>query len=282
MTQRKPVRAGAKKQKPAKPSTAKAKANVKAKAKAKAKARPKKATAKRATAANDTGSDVVQEIIQRAFEARDQGSFAVGATLFEHAAVLSPSDWRLPNEAGVLYFRAEHYADAVRCFDAALRLRPGDLFVLFNKALAHSLASDDDAALAVLRDVLAVDSTYGPAHFEIGKIYQRQDRLADAYACFATALAANPSAPPPPRLVALALLNQARIRFEQNRDADALAHVRALWDAVQDGPTIVKLARELSAAGQHERARAVIDVLLAVDPGDADAVAIARVYRQNS
>jgi Tfp pilus assembly protein PilF len=55
-----------------------------------------------------------------------------------------------------------------------------------------SLLSDDAGAEQSLRESLAIDNQYAPAHCELGKLYRKQGRLPEAVAEFKNAITYNP------------------------------------------------------------------------------------------
>jgi tetratricopeptide (TPR) repeat protein len=199
------------------------------------------------------------------------------------AAALAPDDWRLPNEAGIFYYRLERYDDAIRCYDRALSLVPGDVSVMMNKALAYVLSDRDSEGRAVLHEITSIDPIYAPAYFELGKLHQKAGELQDAIEYFDTALfhettgtLFNMSGAPPrnDHLVSLVLLNKARIMFQLDREADGVAMTQTLWNTVGDSDAIIKLAGELADRDRRGAARLVIDVLIAAEPDHAEALAL--------
>ena len=199
------------------------------------------------------------------------------------AARLAPQDWRLPNEAGIFYYRLERYDDAIRCYDQALRLAPGDVSVMMNKALAYILSERDADGRAVLHEITSIDPIYAPAYFELGKLHQKAGELQDAIEYFDTALfhettgtLFNMTGAPPrnDHLVSLVMLNKARIFFQLDREEDGVAQAQTLWQSVGDPHAILKLANELADRDRRAAARRVIDVLIAAEPDHAEALSL--------
>jgi Flp pilus assembly protein TadD len=282
-----PKRTAAKKKPAAKTKPAAKKKPAAAKKKpAAAKKKPapakKPAAAKKKPAAAETPPTAPQ-LIDRALAEAGAGDFEQAATLMLEAARLAPADWRLPNEAGIFYYRLERYDDAVRCYDQALRLVPGDVAVMMNKALAYILSDRDEEGRAVLHEITTIDPIYAPAYFELGKLHQKAGELQDAIEYFDTALFHETSSTlfnmtgAPPRndhLISLVLLNKARIMFQLDREADGVGMAQTLWNTVGDDHAIVKLANELADGDRRGAARRVIDVLIAAQPDHAEAVAL--------
>ena len=252
------------KKKQAKPVPKKATAKAKAKAKAPAKRAPKASTAPPIDAA-----------INHAMQLLNAGELAAAADAFLAAGNLAPTDWRLPNEAGICFYRLERYDDAVRCYDLALTASPENVDVLLNKGLAFVLSDRDDDALVAFGEVFALDPIHPGAHFEVGKIFQKRGQYAEAFAQFDTALAHETmqtmfntfgGRPRNAHLVSLVMLNKARLLLGPlGREADGLAQVKTLWDMLGDDNAIMRLANEL-APDQPEVAKRVLNVLIAADP----------------
>ena len=199
------------------------------------------------------------------------------------AAELDPADWRLPNEAGIFYYRLERYDDAIRCYDRALALVPGDVAIIMNKAIAYVLSDRDAEARALLHEITTIDPIYAPAYFELGKLHQKAGELKDAIEYFDTALfhettgtLFNMSGAPPrnDHLIALVMLNKARVFFQLDREDEGLAQAQTLWDTAGDSTMILKLANELAARDRPGAARRVIDLLIAAQPDHAEALAL--------
>jgi tetratricopeptide (TPR) repeat protein len=224
-----------------------------------------------------------QQLIDRALSRADAGDFAQAATLMLEAAERDPADWRLPNEAGIFYYRLERYDDAIRCFDRALTLVPGDVAVMMNKAIAYVLSDRDDEGRTLLHQITTIDPIYAPAYFELGKLHQKAGELADAIEYFDTALfhettgtLFNMSGAPPrnDHLISLVMLNKARIFFQLEREEDGVGQAQTLWDTYGDSRAILKLAGELADSDRRGPARRVIDILIAAQPDHADALAL--------
>jgi len=237
-----------------------------------------KATRKRAPKV--TPAPPIDAAINEAMHLLNAGELAQAADAFLAAARLAPEDWRLPNEAGICFYRLERYDDALRCYNQALAASPENVDVLLNKGLAYVLSDRDDDALASFGAVFAFDPTHPGAHFEVGKILQKRGQFEDAYAQFDTALAHETmqtmfnvlgGRPRNAHLIALVMLNKARLLLGPlAREADGLAQVKSLWDTLGDDASILRLAREL-AIDRPELAKRVLGVLIAADPTHSEA-----------
>jgi len=261
------------KAKPKPKSTSKAKkpkpkAKTKTKPKPKPKAKPRRAASNTATHAD--APSAASAIIDEAMAEAEAGNFERAAILMLDAAVVEPTDWRLPNEAGIYYYRLERYDDALRCYDQALAIVPENVPLRMNRALVFILTNRDDDARAALREVLELDSLHGPAYFELGKLEQKAKRFQDALEYFNTALVHetlgtifNASGAPPsnPRVVFLAMLNKARIFFELDNEADGVAQIGSLWAKFRDDEAVERFAVELDDRGRTaaaQRVRAIV------------------------
>jgi Flp pilus assembly protein TadD len=105
------------------------------------------------------------------------GELVRAADAFLAAAELAPDDWRLPNEAGICFYRLERYDDAVRCYERALVIAPTNVDVLLNKGVAHAFANRDGAALQCFRAIFALDADDSRARLAVARLMQETDKV---------------------------------------------------------------------------------------------------------
>ncbi|HUU44670.1 MAG TPA: tetratricopeptide repeat protein [Acidobacteriota bacterium] len=72
---------------------------------------------------------------------------------------------------GNLYFDANMYEEAIVWYKKALRIQPDDLSVLTDMAIMYRSLHKHDTAVVILRNVVALDSTWQQAWFNLGVIY---------------------------------------------------------------------------------------------------------------
>jgi len=72
---------------------------------------------------------------------------------------------------GNLYFDAQKAGEAIPYYEGALKLKPGDANVLTDLATMKRATGKSDEAVALLKQVVAKDSTMVQAWFNLGVIY---------------------------------------------------------------------------------------------------------------
>ena len=81
----------------------------------------------------------------------------------ERAAQLSPELAAVFNNLGLVRAALGRYEEALRAFDAALAIDPGDVHTLYNRAAVLAQLGRDEACLRALEAVLEVDPGFAPA-----------------------------------------------------------------------------------------------------------------------
>ena len=94
---------------------------------------------------------------------------------------------KLKNE-GNAFLTAGKYSLAVERYSAALALHPSNAIYLANRAAAYINMSQYAKAEADCRASIAVDPSYGKAHYRLGQALLQQQRPSDAIAAFERAL----------------------------------------------------------------------------------------------
>lgn len=282
----KPSKAKPSKAKPSKAKPSKAKSSKAKPPKTKPKTKPPKAKPNRSPSRQRSRDELTphqraaRPLIEQALAEADAGNLERAAERMLAAADADPTDWRLPNEAGVYYYSLERYDDALRCYDRTLAIAPGNVALMMNRALALILTDRDDEALAALQAILAIDPLHASAFFEIGKLHQKRGRHRDALEYFDTALV-HATLPTmfnviggPHRdmhLLSLVMLNKARALFALGREDDAVAQAGALVEELGDAGSTIKLANELVERDRPAMAARILDVLLASQPDHGEA-----------
>ena len=194
---------------------------------------------------------------------------AAAAEQFLLAAAQEPQNWRLPNDAGVCFFQAGRYAEALRCYESAMMMMPDMATVLFNRALVLATVGRHDEAFASFQNVLQIDRIHPGAYLEIGKLHQASGRLEDAIEAYDTALQYGGG---DRRVSGLALLNKARIYLAEGREDLAFAQVDQLA-TLRDAGTLAKLAQEILDTARA-RASQIVQRAIEVNPEHRVAAAL--------
>ena len=81
------------------------------------------------------------------------------------------TDFPALSTLGNLYFDAKMYEEAIVWYRKALRVQPENLNVLTDMAIMYRTLHMHDSAAVILRHVVALDSTWQQAWFNLGVIY---------------------------------------------------------------------------------------------------------------
>lgn len=111
-------------------------------------------------------------------------------------AASAPSDPEPRVELGNLYFDAERYPDAVRWYEQALKLKPGDANVSTDLGVAYYYTDQPDKAIAQFEQSLKMDPKHTKTMLNMGivKAFGKQD-LAGASAAWQQVIATAPDSP---------------------------------------------------------------------------------------
>jgi Flp pilus assembly protein TadD len=81
------------------------------------------------------------------------GQSAKAATVLANAVALGPADWKLHSALGSAYDQLGRRAEARAQYDAALKLKPGEISVLNNQAMSFALEGNLSKAETALRQI---------------------------------------------------------------------------------------------------------------------------------
>jgi tetratricopeptide (TPR) repeat protein len=109
-----------------------------------------------------------------------QGDLKTAEELFIRARETDPNSFRIRMDLGAFYDRKKIPVLAAPEYGRATELEPNnpETFFLYGKALVAM--NEFNAGLAALQKATAVDSTYGPAYLESGRLFARAKRPSDA------------------------------------------------------------------------------------------------------
>jgi len=199
----------------------------------------------------------------------DQQKAAEARESFERAIKLRASypdtlanSW---NNLGLLAARDGRPAEAIGCFQEALKLSPDHLIALDNLGSAYRQQKRWDDARKTYERALEVSSTDAEANYGLGMVFAQNDDTARAFDSLQKALKLRPVYPE-------ALNNLGILYLRTQRRDQAVA---SFEDCIRVAPAFdqayLNLARVYAVEGTPEKARAVLLELLKQHPGHAQA-----------
>lgn len=125
-------------------------------------------------------------------EARD---FAGARRLLERASELAPDDAHIHYRLGLLYGDLRDFAQALACFDQALRLDGTHYRALNNRGSALQMLGRWAEAEAAFRQALAMAPATPQPYLNLGHLLEERGRLGEAAATYRAAIARNVEPP---------------------------------------------------------------------------------------
>jgi tetratricopeptide (TPR) repeat protein len=245
--------------------------------------------------ATKTAAD--RELLDRTFLAKWMATDAIG---LESLIRRHPDRSALRDDIAVLYMELDRPADAVPHFEAALRLKPGSAAAHFNygtalaaagrreeavaqyqQALAlrpdYAIAHNNlgtmllqlgrpQPALASFREAARIDPRLGEAHLNVGLISRAIGDLPEAIARFRRAVDLNPEWVTALSSLASVLAAAPDAAVRRPNEAVEFAERAARLTLRRDANTLDVLAVAHAAAGNFDRAVAIADEALALNP----------------
>ena len=201
------------------------------------------------------------------------GDLAAATAVFNTGRQHHPGDFTLQVNSAQAFELAEprRWADAARCHQAALALRPGEPQVRYQLAIALACAGNHDEAEVELRKVLQLRPDGRRAHHNLGVVLLRRGELEPAAEAFRAALALAPDGVPhdPEELrdQADTWLRLHRVLIRLGKTEDALAALReVILRSPEHGDYRVWLSVLLHESGQWDEAAVVLNQLAGIDP----------------
>ncbi len=130
---------------------------------------------------------------QRALALQQKGDRQAAAALFERALAQDARFWPARFELGSLRLNGGAFEEAIRDFEAVLRLEPAHARSWLLLGVAWNGLSRADRALDCFKQALKVDPAFGEAHYNCGVIQHGQGDLEAAVASNRLAIAHPPS-----------------------------------------------------------------------------------------
>jgi tetratricopeptide (TPR) repeat protein len=248
-----------------------------------------------------------RQVLDQAFRAKWMAADVIG---LESLIQREPDRAALRDDIAVLYMELDRPAEAVAHFEAALKLRPESASAHFNygTALAAAGRTDDavaeyqralqlrpeypvahnnlgtallrlgrpQAALASFREAARIDPRLAEAHLNVGLISRALGDAAEAVARFRRVLELNPDWVTAIANLASLLAASPDSSVRNPSEAVRLAERAVTLTLRRDANTLDVLAVAHGAAGDFDRAMAVADEALALNPPRALAEMIRR------
>ena len=175
------------------------------------------------------------------------GSVVDGQTLQKDTALRDAAralesdaaSWQAQNAMGAALLSVHRPAEAVKHFDQAVRLKPGDALLHFNLAKALLASGSPDPAGAAMRRALQLNPRLAEAHNELGVMLFARGRLTDALVHLREAVRLAPNSP-------IAHSDLGGALAQAGRRAEALVHLRR---ALTLDPRNVAAAENLARLG---------------------------------
>ena len=92
---------------------------------------------------------------------RQVGNWESSRQLFSHAIEVTENNWPAWDKLGILYSSERRSRDAIRCYEAALQIRPTDLIALNNLGVAYLNSGNIPGAETLFRQLLKIPAVDG-------------------------------------------------------------------------------------------------------------------------
>lgn len=209
--------------------------------------------------------DAIKASLGRAVEAMRLGRLDEATRILESgggAALKTPVG---QNIRGDIFLKRGQYQDALKSFDAAIRLAPSAPEAYCNRGVALESLGRLEEALAAQDRALRHRPDYATAHFNRGNVLKTLDRIDEAIAAYGRALAARPN-------YAEAFVNRGSALLTQGKALEALGDFgRALALRPQMVAAYLGRARALRDLAQFDQAILAVTAALRLDPANREA-----------
>jgi FimV-like protein len=175
-----------------------------------------------------------------------------------------PNAW---NNLGILAARQGNTDAAIQAFHHALQMDPEHAIALLNLGNAYRQEKDWPEAELALKHALTLNPDDPEANYSLGMVYAQQNDTHRAHEYLEKALAARPAYPE-------ALNNLGILYLRTQRTAEA---IRSFEESIRVAPaydqSYLNLARVYVIVGDREKAKAILEQLLAQQPDHTQAKA---------
>jgi tetratricopeptide (TPR) repeat protein len=210
----------------------------------------------------------VDRVLERATALLEAGRNADAAKLLEAHSAAHAGNSRLHVNLGIAYLRLSRPEDALKSFEEAARLDPDAYMVHVNLAASHLQLGHAEAALRSARRTLELAPSYASAHLLAARAEALLGDLGAAERALLEAERLDPLSPAIQQTLA-------DLRIVQDRDRDALPHLRAACASLPDRwQPQAQLAQVALRLGELDEARRAVNLGLALAPGEPVLIAM--------
>ncbi len=133
------------------------------------------------------------QALRRAIELQERGKLDKAERLYAGILASQPRCFEALHRRGVIHFRAARHAEALRCFERAVGVRPTDVVAVANLARLQAKLHLREEALMNIERAIALKPDFAEAHFGRGEILRELGRSDEARASFARASSLRPN-----------------------------------------------------------------------------------------
>jgi len=174
-----------------------------------------------------------------------------------------PGNWKCVNAIGQIDFDGGRFDAAKESFERVLTMHPGYPPALLSLGQIYAKREDLGRAEELFGQVIAADSRNSDAANQLGLVYARQGRTELAKKSFLSAITAHRDHSP-------AINNLGVLYMNQSQPQEAIAAFEyGLQAAPDDEQLYLNLSRVYISLGNRDKARDVMQRLLAHSPGNA-------------
>ncbi|MFH0729728.1 MAG: tetratricopeptide repeat protein [Pseudomonadota bacterium] len=152
-----------------------------------------------AAPANETAADrekSAQEYFEKGKELSQKGLLGEAQKNFDEAVKLNPSLLPMVHyDIALANCKKSNWAEAIREFEAALKLKPNDMMFLFNLANAYQANRQLDKSIQVYEKLIDSNKGLYWAHFNLGTLYEQTGNIDRAIEQHEKASELNPKLP---------------------------------------------------------------------------------------
>jgi tetratricopeptide (TPR) repeat protein len=185
---------------------------------------------------------------------------------FEVVANLKPGSAAAHFNYGTALSTAGRFDDAVASYQRALQLRPAYAIAHNNLGTALLQLGRPQQALASFREAARIDPRLSEAHLNVGLLSRASGDYTEAMAAFRRAIGVQPEGVTAIASLASMLAAAPDPASRKPQEAVVLAERAVALTGRRDANTLDVLAVAYAAAGNFDRALAIIDEALALDP----------------
>ncbi len=121
-----------------------------------------------------------------------QGQYAEAMACFDEALRLNPSYVEAWNNKGLVFYKQSHYVEAMASFDEAIKFNPSYVEACYNKSNALYKQGQYAEAIICYDEVIKLNPLYFFAWYNKGLAFYNQGQLAEAIICYDEAIKVNP------------------------------------------------------------------------------------------